>query len=153
MSQYWFDGLNLELSQSSWTLGLHLICHGLILFLHLYPTLSNQRSHFLDRPKKKKKRLNRSSAVWFLSHSPSLWSYCSKHNFWKHFLLSLAFFTILCSLCILFLIRPVPPSDMPGQHRGSGSTERQAPREGLSRVSNVQSPGQWGKVTWYLERC
>lgn len=158
VSHCWFDGLNqtssVKVSQSSWTLGLHLICHGLFSsFTFTLPFLIREVISLTPSPPPPPKKLNRSSAVWFLSHPPSLWSYCSKHNFWKHFLLPLAFFTILCSLCILFLIQPVPPSDVQARHRGSGGTRRRAPREGLSRVANVQSPGQWGKVTWYLERC
>lgn len=75
-------------------------CHGLIysrlaiLVLHLYPTLPNQRSHLLDR---KKCKWTETQQLGF--SYPPVWSYCSKHNFWKPFLLPLAFFTVLCSLC------------------------------------------------------
>ena len=84
--------------------GITASCHGLIYFLPSplsYPFQSEK-----SFPWQKKCKPNRSSAVWFLSHPPSLRFYYSKHNFWKPFLLPVAVFTIFCSLCTLILSQP-----------------------------------------------
>lgn len=102
--------------------------------------------------------------------SPSLWSYCSKHNFWKpfcypsHFSQSsfhsaLCFFTAQSHPLIWTLVAWPDLSWVWLRVQGQESTEevaaqrRQVQRKGLSRKCHLQSASQGEKVTWYLERC
>lgn len=134
--------------------------------LHICPTLSNQRSHFLMEKMQAEQKLSSLVSLTI----PSLWSYCSKHNFWKpfcyplHFSQSsfhsaLCFFTAQSHPLIWTLVAWPDLSWVWLRVQGQESTEevavqrRQVQKKGLSRKCHLQSASQGEKVTWYLESC
>lgn len=87
-------------------------CHGFISsrpasLPSIFPILSNQKSHFLDR--KKNAGQTKAQQLGF-SHIP-LFGLTVPNILLKPFLLPLAFFTILCSLYPLCLLQPRVTSD------------------------------------------